>query len=312
MSALAARCILIRPVPPPPPSSFSSSSSSPPPRSLRSLSLLSSRLGLPTRFIPLRRRPRTHGPVPHREPAMSDSNSSVVADLDCGGSDQSVPIGVEYAEIVVVRHGETEWNADGRIQGHLDVELNENGRRQATAVGEKLSREGKISAIYSSDLKRALETANSIATACGGLEVIKDPDLRERNLGELQGLQLRAASSVCPEAYKAFLSNKMDQEIPGGGESIDQLYQRCTTCLQNISMKHKGERVVVVTHGGVIRSLHRRASPKERSGKVLNTSVNIFHLSDGDNWVLKSWGDVSHLKQTEYLGTGFGGDRSSG
>lgn len=243
---------------------------------------------------------------------MSDSNSSVAADLGCGGGDQSVPIGVDYAEIVVVRHGETEWNADGRIQGHLDVELNEIGRQQATAVSERLSREGKISAIYSSDLKRAFETANSIATACGGLEVIKDPDLRERNLGELQGLQLRAASSVCPKAYKAFLSNKTDQEIPGGGESIDQLYQRCTTCLQNISMKHKGERVVVVTHGGVIRSLHRRACPKRSAGKVLNTSVNTFHLSDGDKWVLKSWGDVSHLEQTEYLATGFGGDKSSG
>lgn len=244
---------------------------------------------------------------------MSDSNSSVAADLDCNGSAQSVPIGADYAEIVVVRHGETEWNADGRIQGHLDVELNDIGRQQATAVGERLSREGKISAIYSSDLKRAFETANLIATACGGLEVIKDPDLRERNLGDLQGLQLRAAASCSPEAYKAFQSRKTDQEIPGGGESIDQLYQRCTTCLQNISTKHKGERVVVVTHGGVIRSLNRRACPNKRSGgKVLNTSVSIFHLSDGDNWALKSWGDVSHLSQTEYLSTGFGGDRTSG
>ncbi|XP_030466888.1 phosphoglycerate mutase-like protein 4 [Syzygium oleosum] len=309
MSALRTLRILIPPVPsPPPPPSFSPS----PSRSPRALSLPSSRSGLTTLFF-APRRSRAQGPGPNREPAMSDSNSSVAAGLDCNGAAQSVPIGADYAEIVVVRHGETEWNADGRIQGHLDVELNETGRQQATAVGERLSREGKISAIYSSDLKRAFETANSIATACGGLEVIADPNLRERNLGELQGLQLRAASSVCPQAYKAFLSPKTDQEIPGGGESIDQLYQRCTTCLQNISMKHKGEQVVVVTHGGVIRSLHRRACPKTRSGgKVLNTSVNIFHLSDGDKWVLKSWGDVSHLRQTEYLETGFGGDRSSG
>ncbi|XP_030538796.1 phosphoglycerate mutase-like protein 4 isoform X3 [Rhodamnia argentea] len=300
MSALRTRSILVPPVPPPPPSSSSSSFSSS--RSPRTLSLLSLRLGLATWFI-APRRSRTQGAGPNSEPAMSDSNSSA----------QSVPIGVDYAEIVVVRHGETEWNADGRIQGHLDVELNEIGRQQATAVGERLSREGKISAIYSSDLKRAFETANLIATACGGLEVIKDSDLRERNLGDLQGLQLRAAASVSPEAYKAFLSHKTDQEIPGGGESIDQLYRRCTACLQNISVKHKGERIVVVTHGGVIRSLNRRACPNKRSGrKVLNTSVNIFHLSDGDNWVLKSWGDVSHLSQTEHLSTGFGGDRTSG
>ncbi|KAF8036000.1 hypothetical protein BT93_C1888 [Corymbia citriodora subsp. variegata] len=197
-------------------------------------------------------------------------------------------------------------------QGTLDIELNEIGRRQATAVGERLSREGKISAIYSSDLKRALETANLIATACGGLEVIKDPGLRERNLGDLQGLQPHAAASVCPEAYKALLLQKTDQEIPGGGESIDRVYQRCTMCLRNISMKHKGERVVAVTHGGVLRALHARARPNKQPVKFLNTSVNIFHLYDGDRWVFKSGADVSHLSQIEHLRAGFGGDTSSG
>ncbi|XP_030538798.1 phosphoglycerate mutase-like protein 4 isoform X4 [Rhodamnia argentea] len=258
------------------------------------------------------RRSRTQGLVPKREPAMSDSNSRVAADMDCGGDAPSVPSGVDYAEIVVVRHGETDWNADGRFQGTLDVELNEIGRRQSIAVGERLSKECKISAIYSSDLKRAFETAKLIATACGGLEVIKDPGLRERNFGELQGLQPHAAASAYPEAYKALRSQKTDQEIPGGGESIDQVYQRCTTSLRNISMKHKGERVVAVTHGGVLRTLHARACPNKHPVKFLNTSLNIFHLSDGDNWVLKSAGDVSHLSQIEHLRTGFGGDRTSG
>ncbi|KAI6700086.1 hypothetical protein NL676_014410 [Syzygium grande] len=261
MSTLRTLRILIPPVPspPPPPPSFSPS----PSRSPRALSLPSSRSGLATLFV-APRRSRAQGPGPNREPAMSDSNSSVAAGLDCNGAAQSVPIGADYAEIVVVRHGETEWNADGRIQGHLDVELNEIGRQQATAVGERLSREGKISAIYSSDLKRAFETANSDCNC----------------LWWTRGYQ---GSSVCPEAYKALQSQKTDQEIPGGGESIDQVYQRCTTCLRNISMKHKGERVVVVTHGGVIQSLYRRACPnKQPGGKFLNTSVNIFHLSDGE------------------------------
>ncbi|XP_010028274.3 phosphoglycerate mutase-like protein 4 [Eucalyptus grandis] len=251
-------------------------------------------------------------PEPNRMPPMSDSNSRVIANMVCNGDAQSVPIGVDYAEIVVVRHGETDWNADGRFQGILDVELNDIGRRQAIAVGERLSREGKISAIYSSDLKRAFETANLIATACGGLEVIKDLGLRERNFGELQGLQPHVAASVCPEAYKALQSQKTDQQIPGGGESIDQLYQRCTMSLRNIGMKHKGERVVAVTHGGVLRTLHAQACPNKQSLKFLNTSVNIFHLSDGDNWVFKSGGDVSHLSHIEYLRTGFGGDRTFG
>ncbi|KAK6924085.1 Histidine phosphatase superfamily, clade-1 [Dillenia turbinata] len=234
-----------------------------------------------------------------------------------------------YAEIVVIRHGETEWNADGRIQGHLDVDLNDVGRQQAAAVAARLSKEPKVSVVYSSDLKRALETAQTIATICGGLEVIPDPDLRERHLGDLQGLVHRELATACPKAYKAFLSNRTDQEIPGGGESLDQLYERCTSALQRIGDKHrgtntsqkafpslkygKGERVVVVTHGGVIKALYERASPRKRSaGKVLNTSVNTFHLYENEKWAIEAWGDVSHLRETGFLKTGFGGDRNSG
>ncbi|KAI3437383.1 uncharacterized protein J3R85_005364, partial [Psidium guajava] len=254
----------------------------------------------------------TQDSEPKRQPAIPDSSSRVAADMDCAGDAPSVPTGADYAEIVVVRHGETDWNADERFQGTLDVELNEIGRRQATAVGERLSREAKISVIYSSDLKRAFETAKLIATACDGLEVIKDSGLRERNLGVLQGLQPHAAASAHPEAYKALQSQQTDLEIPGGGESIDQVYQRCTASLRSISMKHKGERVAAVTHGGVLQALHARACPNKDPATFPNTSVNIFHLYDGDNWVFKSGGDVSHLSQIEHLRTGFGGDRTSG
>ncbi|CAI0554087.1 unnamed protein product, partial [Linum tenue] len=75
-----------------------------------------------------------------------------------------------YTEIVVVRHGETEWNADKRIQGHVDVDLNEVGRQQAALVADRLSRECKVSAVYSSDLKRAFDTAQAIADRCGSIE----------------------------------------------------------------------------------------------------------------------------------------------
>ncbi|KAJ0024769.1 hypothetical protein Pint_08849 [Pistacia integerrima] len=85
--------------------------------------------------------------------------------------DSSAGALVDYAEIIVVRHGETAWNADGRIQGHLDVELNHVGRQQAAAVANRISKEMKISAVYSSDLKRAMETAHIIANTCGIPEV---------------------------------------------------------------------------------------------------------------------------------------------
>ncbi|ESR39083.1 phosphoglycerate mutase-like protein 4 [Citrus sinensis] len=225
----------------------------------------------------------------------------------------SASVGPDYCEIIVVRHGETPWNVQGKVQGQLDVELNEVGREQAVSVAERLAKEFKISVIYSSDLKRALETAQTIANRCGGLKVIEDPELRERHLGDLQGLVFREAAKVCPIAYQAFLSGKTDQDIPGGGESLDQLYRRCTSALQRIARKHIGERIVVVTHGGVIRTLYQRACPnKKPEGKVLNTSINIFRLTEKNKWVLKTWGDVSHLNQTGFLKSGFGGDSTSG
>ncbi|KAF6172415.1 hypothetical protein GIB67_025920 [Kingdonia uniflora] len=111
---------------------------------------------------------------------IANSNSRSCSQFDCNGGDDGIGLSsVSYAEIIVVRHGETAWNADGKIQvlsaafdfkGHLDVELNEAGRQQATAVAHRLSKEPKISAIYSSDLKRALETAQIIADSCGILE----------------------------------------------------------------------------------------------------------------------------------------------
>ncbi|XP_047262335.1 phosphoglycerate mutase-like protein 4 isoform X2 [Capsicum annuum] len=196
---------------------------------------------------------------------MADSTSRVVSQPECDGDAKSENVTPCFTEIIVIRHGETEWNADGRIQGHLDIELNDVGRQQAMAVAARLSKEPRISVIYSSDLKRAHETAEIIARRCGDLEVIKDPELRERHLGDLQGTSLREAAKSQPMAYKTFLSDRSDQEIPGGGESLDHLYERCTSCLQRIAMKHRGKRVVVVSHGGAIRAFHRRASPHRRS-----------------------------------------------
>ncbi|XP_074308761.1 phosphoglycerate mutase-like protein 4 isoform X2 [Silene latifolia] len=147
----------------------------------------------------------------------------------------------DCTQIIVVRHGETDWNAIGKMQGQLDVELNEVGRQQAVAVAERLSKEANISAIYSSDLKRALETAEMIAAKCGGLEVITDKDLRERHLGDLQGRLYHELARVTPKAHASFKSSRTDEEIPGGGESRDQLYQRCTSCLKRIGEAHRGE-----------------------------------------------------------------------
>ncbi|KAF8012429.1 hypothetical protein BT93_I0553 [Corymbia citriodora subsp. variegata] len=237
--------------------------------------------------------------VKSAKPAKTTSNSRDAVELNGHEDAQSVPTSVDHAEIIVVRHGQTDWNADYRIQGHLDVKLNETGRRQTSVVADRLSKECEISAIYSSDLKRAMETAEVIAATCGVVEVIKDPDLREQNPGKLQGLSEGEATNIYPQIFKAYRSSRWDQEIPGG-ESKDQVYQRCTSRLQKIGLKHKGERIVVVTHGTVLRSIYRRARPKDGPApKVQNASISILHLFNEDDWVIKSWGDHSHLNQTE-------------
>ncbi|CAJ1942751.1 unnamed protein product [Sphenostylis stenocarpa] len=205
----------------------------------------------------------------------------------------------DYAEIFVVRHGKTAWNSEGRVQGQVDVELNETGRKQAVAVANRLSSESKISAIYSSDLQRAFETAQIIAVKCGGLEVVKDLDLRERHMGDLEGLCYRELWKTNPIGFEALVSKDDDRELPGGGESFIQLFERCKSALLRIGRKHKGERVVVVSHGASIETLYKWANAKgSYAGKIDNASVAVFHFYGEDNWTLKMWGDVSHLNTT--------------
>lgn len=218
-----------------------------------------------------------------------------------------------FTEIVLVRHGETTWNASHIIQGHLDSELNDLGRQQAFAVASRLSKEENFVAIYSSDLHRAAETARIIASTCNLPEVILDPSLRERHVGVIQGLTLREAQKRNPVAYKNFLSAKRDQDIPGGGESLVQLLERCTSFLEKLAKKHKGERIIAVTHGGVLRELYGRASPTTAPDRrIKNTSVNVIHISEnGQEWTIKKWGDVSHLKGVGVKEDAFGGDRTS-
>lgn len=108
------------------------------------------------------------------------------------------------------------------------------------------------------------------------------------------------------------LSRELETNIKVLVDSMSQWYKNPCTKVKTV-VWIAGERVVVVTHGGVIRSLHKRATPRGQSaGKILNTSVNVFHLSDGDEWIIEAWGDVSHLNQMGFLKSGFGGDATSG
>ena len=199
-------------------------------------------------------------------------------------------------ELIVVRHGETLWNAGGRLQGHLDSGLSPLGVRQAEAIARRLGQE-RFAALYSSDLGRALQTAEPIARATG-LAIVTDLRLRERNLGLFQGLTMAEILERFPEDHRRFVSGDPDHAVPGG-ESGRQRYDRTVTCADEIAARHPGARVLIVTHGGVLNGLLRRALGLDLaiplSYRLFNATINTFFIRDGA-WRLGTWGDIHHLR----------------
>ena len=136
--------------------------------------------------------------------------------------------------LLLVRHGETDWNAEGRLQGHTDRPLNERGRRQAAKLAEELA-EQEIAALYSSDLARARQTAEIVAGRLG-LPVVVYADLREKNWGTWEGLTAAERERVAFE-----------------GETTEEHRERTLRAVRRIADRHPGRRVAVVTHGGSLR-----------------------------------------------------------
>ncbi|MFN0313662.1 MAG: histidine phosphatase family protein [Burkholderiales bacterium] len=202
---------------------------------------------------------------------------------------------------IVVRHGETAWNAEGRIQGHLDSPLNEEGLAQAILVGECLGRES-FDAFYCSDLGRAHQTAQPLADHSGKRPVLSER-IRERHLGVFQGLTGKECEQQYAEDYRRFHSRDPDHVVPQG-ESIRQFYARVSGFFAELAVRHEGQRVVAVTHGGVLDALHRfvRGIPLEqpRDFPIFNASVNRIACTGGD-WSVLVWGDISHLTRDAAL-----------
>jgi 2,3-bisphosphoglycerate-dependent phosphoglycerate mutase len=197
--------------------------------------------------------------------------------------------------VIIVRHGQTEWNIAGIRQGHLDSRLTGRGVAQARALAERLARE-KFSAIYSSDLGRAVQTAMAIADVSGH-EIVTDARLRERHLGIFQGLNAEEIAAKYPEERRLLRSIGPEYVIPGG-ESMRQQVERNVSYLNDLASKHAGETIVVVTHGGVVSGFfrHTLAIPLDapRRFEFVNAGINVFFRED-ENWMLLTWGDVSHL-----------------
>ena len=202
---------------------------------------------------------------------------------------------MQRTQVIIVRHGETEWNIKGIRQGHLDSRLTEKGLAQAKALGARLERE-KFTALYSSDLGRAVDTAREIANVTGH-QIIPDARLRERHLGIFQGLNAEEISTRFPEERRLLRSQGPVFVIPGG-ESMVQQVERNIACLNELAHKHRGEQIVVVTHGGVVSGFFRHtleiSLEAPRRFEFVNAGINVF-IREEENWMLLTWGDVSHL-----------------
>lgn len=208
---------------------------------------------------------------------------------------------MEATRILVIRHGETAWNLDTRIQGQLDIPLNDTGRWQARRMALALASE-PVHAVYSSDLARALETASILSQHHPGL-LGRAPQvqqqLRERCFGALEGQTWADIENHFPQ--EAARWRKREPEwAPQGGETLLQLRQRVAQILSSLAQRHLGEQIVLVAHGGVLDAIYRLATGVDisapRNWPLTNTAINRL-LWSPDRLTLLSWGDTRHLEE---------------
>ena len=207
----------------------------------------------------------------------------------------------KMARIILVRHGETEWNLEGRLQGHRDSPLTPTGRAQVAAIAERIARL-PVAALYSSDLGRARETALRIADRTG-VSPRYDERLRERWLGIFEGLTEPEIVGRYPAEWSLFREHDPDWVVPGG-ESARERSERTVSFLDELAARHLGETVVAVTHGGVLDGLFRfvvgLSLAVPRHFMIPNGALNVIRFDEG-RWMLETWGSTEGYGSEERL-----------
>lgn len=200
--------------------------------------------------------------------------------------------------LYIIRHGETDWNAQGLWQGHTDVPLNAAGHEQAQRLATHLAHSGvHLDAIYSSDLLRAWETAQPIGESLG-VDLRAMPALREIDLGSWSGMTREQVIAQDAETLDRISSG---EDLPrGGGERLAELHQRVVAAAEQAAAEHPGGAVALVTHGGPVRALLMHAArdkdgPAPRRGHIGNTSVSVITL-DQSGWNIRSINEMRHLE----------------
>ncbi len=198
--------------------------------------------------------------------------------------------------LVLIRHGETEWNRQARIQGHTDSALTVDGVAQAEAGAARLRIE-KFDAMVASDLGRTRHTAEILNRPLQ-LPLRFDVGLRERCFGVGEGRVYAELDAEYPELFSRVRETDPHYAIPGA-ETRAEFHQRTTTALQAIADDHRGQRVLVVTHGGVLGAVYRWLNGLPIASPHLIDIPNLGYnriLVSGNDWKIDTWGDISHLK----------------
>ncbi len=208
--------------------------------------------------------------------------------------------------MILVRHGQSTWNREHRIQGQLDPPLSDEGRRQAELLARRLAGH-RLAGFYASDLKRAFETAEAIEPQVD-LEPVPTPGLREIYLGEWEGLRTSEIAERFPDAWASW-SEKPDWDLVPGGEGAARFETRVIATLEDILGRHAHGDLLLVTHGGVIQvALHRvigRPSKGLFPFKIQNTSISVVEVRDG-RMVIAGSNDIGHLEPALVTETGPG------
>ena len=198
--------------------------------------------------------------------------------------------------ICMVRHGETAWNAEGRVQGQLDIPLNDVGRAQARATAGVLAGH-EFSAIYSSDLQRVQQTAEPTAQRLA-LPVALDAALRERHYGMFETLTYVEVREKFPDQYVRFRDKDPDFDFEGG-ESLRGFAERSLRVVNALIERHAGEQILVFTHGGVLEMVYRHARAaglsSPRDFEIPNAGINWFEVT-AEEWKVWTWAEIAHLK----------------
>ncbi len=205
----------------------------------------------------------------------------------------------EATRIVAIRHGQTAWNAEFRLQGQIDIPLNRVGQRQAASLADALRDEG-LSAVIASDLGRAWQTAQALAAPLG-LPLSADPGLRERCFGVLEGQTRQQIDQQSPELARRWHSRDPNF-APEGAESLRVFYARTIAAVEGLVAAHAGRTIALVSHGGVLDCLYRAATrtalDAPRSWTLGNAAINrLLHTPQG--FTLVGWDDARHLEALE-------------